>query len=121
MAAFNTDSVEQTASAATRSVRRRDGATATVRSDARAAAVLAAEVRHLVGVLRDLGPLPRATLARAAGSAHWREGTFDAAVREGVRQGQLKELPFDFVTLPPPEPNEPKRRRVRTKYRPLPR
>jgi len=92
-----------------------------VRRDARAAAVLAAETRHLVRVVRALGPLPRATLARAAGSAHWREGGFDAAVREGIRQGQLRELPFDFITLPPPEPNEPDRRRVRTKHRPLPR
>jgi hypothetical protein len=60
-------------------------------------AIQSAEVRRLVRVLRALGPLPRASLARISRANRWREGCFDVAVSKGVRSGQLRRLPFDFL------------------------
>jgi hypothetical protein len=59
--------------------------------------VVAAAVRRLARELELLGPMPRERLARLAGAAHWREATFDQAIREGIRLRKLRELPFGFV------------------------
>jgi hypothetical protein len=60
-------------------------------------AVLSAEVRRMVRVLRSFGPLPRASLARISQAERWREGSFDHAVKAAIRDGQARELPFDCL------------------------
>ena len=65
-------------------------------------AVLSAEVRKLVRVLRAFGPLRRASLARISHADRWHEGSFDRAVSEAVRHGQARELPFDFLASDQP-------------------
>ena len=69
-------------------------------------AVLSAEVRRLVRVLRSYGPLQRASLARISNAERWREGSFDRAVTEAIREGQVRELPFDFIA--PDRPGAPR-------------
>ena len=64
-------------------------------------AVLSAEVRRLVRVLRAFGPLQRASLARISHADRWHEGSFDRAVAEAIRDGQARELPFDFIAIDP--------------------
>lgn len=68
------------------------------------AAIHSAEVRRLVRVLRALGPLPRASLGRISRARRWREGCFDVAVSQGIRSGQLRQLPFDFLAANQPRP-----------------
>jgi hypothetical protein len=41
--------------------------------------------------------MPKDMLARATGAERWREGTFQEAVREGIRQGHLRELPLGWL------------------------
>jgi hypothetical protein len=65
-------------------------------------AVLSAEVRRLVRVLRAYGPLQRASLARISHAERWREGSLDRAVTEAIRDGQARELPFDFLATDQP-------------------
>ena len=60
-------------------------------------AMVAAEARRLERELRAIGPMPRATLARRTGAGRWREGTFEEAVREGLRTGRLEELPLSWL------------------------
>ncbi len=60
-------------------------------------ATVAAEARKLQKSLRAIGPLPRPVLARMTGADRWREGSFEEAVQEGVRQGTLKNLPLGWV------------------------
>jgi DNA-binding MarR family transcriptional regulator len=60
-------------------------------------AMRAAQVRRLVRVLNAFGPLPRERLARISHADHWREGCLDVAISEGIRQGKLRRLPFDFL------------------------
>lgn len=64
-------------------------------------ACVAAEIRKLERSLRELGPMPRERLARLAGAEHWREGTFEEAVSEGVRQGRLEWMPFHWLKAVP--------------------
>lgn len=36
-------------------------------------------------------------LAQTCGAARWREGTFEEAVLQGLRAGQLRRLPFGWI------------------------
>jgi hypothetical protein len=60
-------------------------------------AAIAAEIRKLERNLREFGPMPRERLADLAGADRWREGTFEEAVSEGVRQGRLQWMPFHWL------------------------
>ena len=66
-------------------------------SEARHAAMVAAEMRRVERRLRAVGPMPRQALARACGEVSWREGTLSEAVREGIRQHRLKRLPLGWL------------------------
>lgn len=68
--------------------------------------VVDAEIRRLVSALQAIGPMRRTTLARECRSSLWGLGTFQAAVLEGIRQGRIRALPFDFLAaeLNPPAP-----------------
>jgi hypothetical protein len=59
--------------------------------------VIAAEVRRLERRLLAIGPMPRDRLAESCGANRWREGTFEEAIREGVRLGTLRQLPLGWV------------------------
>ena len=59
--------------------------------------VVSAEVRQLERRLLAIGPMQRERLEAACATTRWREGSFEAAVREGVRQGRLKELPLGWL------------------------
>lgn len=59
--------------------------------------VVAAEIRRLERHLMTIGPMPRQRLAEACGSDRWREGTFEEALREGIRQGVLRPLPLGWI------------------------
>jgi hypothetical protein len=59
--------------------------------------VISAEMRHLERRLLAIGPMSRERLAAACAVTRWREGSFEAAVKEGVRQGRLKELPLGWL------------------------
>lgn len=61
------------------------------------AAVVAAETRRLQRHLRAYGPMPRARLADISGSRSWREGTFEQAVKQGIRSGKLEQLPLGWL------------------------
>lgn len=60
-------------------------------------AVVSAEIRRIANVLSAIGPMPRGRLMELCGAKRWREGSFDEAVAEGVRQGRLRELPLGWV------------------------
>jgi hypothetical protein len=59
--------------------------------------VIAAEVRRLERRLLAIGPMPREKLAESCGAGRWREGTFEEAIREGVRVGTLRQLPLGWI------------------------
>jgi hypothetical protein len=61
--------------------------------------VLSAEIRRIASELYSAGPMPRALLSRKCQPGRWSEGSFEAAVQEGVRQGKLRRLPFDFIDV----------------------
>ena len=63
----------------------------------RHAAAVAAETRKLERNLREFGPMPKDRLADMAHADQWREGTFEEAVSEGVRQGRLEWMPFHWL------------------------
>jgi len=63
------------------------------------AAVMDAEVRLLADELAKFGTLTRDDLARRVDAHLWREGTFDGALRQGVKTGRLVLLPGDLVEL----------------------
>ncbi len=63
-------------------------------------AMVAVEAQRLERTLRSIGPMPLDVLARTVDARHWREGTFQEAVREGVRQGRLRQLPLGWVEVP---------------------
>jgi hypothetical protein len=65
--------------------------------DPHRATVIAAEVRRLERRLLAIGPMPRAKLAESCGAERWREGTFEEAIREGVRLGTLRQLPLGWI------------------------
>lgn len=60
-------------------------------------ACVAAAARRLERQLRTIGPMPRAMLARRADAQHWREGSFEEAVDEGLRAGRLRKLPLQWL------------------------
>jgi hypothetical protein len=60
-------------------------------------AAVAAEISKLERNLRHLGPVSRGRLADVAHADQWREGTFEEAVSEGVRQGRLEWMPFHWL------------------------
>jgi hypothetical protein len=60
-------------------------------------AYLDAEVRRLERRLHSIGPAPKKTLARTARTERWREGSFEEAVRRGIRQGRLRELGLGWL------------------------
>jgi hypothetical protein len=59
--------------------------------------IVAAELRRIERCLREVGPLPRRALAAHAGESSWRDGNVTEAVREGIRQHRLKELPLGWI------------------------
>ncbi len=65
--------------------------------DTHRATVIAAEVRRLERRLLAIGPMPREKLAESCGAERWREGTFEEAIREGVRLGTLRQLPLGWI------------------------
>jgi hypothetical protein len=41
--------------------------------------------------------MPRKALAKTTRADRWREGSFEEAVREGIRQGRLRDLPLGWI------------------------
>jgi hypothetical protein len=70
---------------------------ARVSRDSHHAAIVAAELRRIERQLRAVGPMPRRALTAYCGEAHWRDGNVTEAVREGIRQHRLKELPLGWI------------------------
>lgn len=62
-------------------------------------ACVTAETRKLERSLRAIGPMPRSMLARVTHADTWREGSFEEAVREGLRDGRLTELPLGWLKV----------------------
>jgi hypothetical protein len=60
-------------------------------------ATVSAEAARLERVLRGIGPMPKARLAHSCGAERWRDGTFQEAVREGLRAGRLRQLPLGWL------------------------
>jgi hypothetical protein len=58
---------------------------------------VAAELRRIERRLRAVGPMPRQALAKSCGETAWRDGTVTEAVREGIRQHRLKQLPLGWI------------------------
>jgi len=73
------------------------GAGGMARGSRREDAVLDAEVRRIFRELRYLGPMRRDVLARRCNAAEWKRGSFEDAVRQGVRRGHLRVLPLGFL------------------------
>jgi hypothetical protein len=67
------------------------------RNDRHHAAIVAAELRRIERRLREVGPMPRRALSAQCGESSWRDGNVTEAVREGIRQHRLKELPFGWI------------------------
>jgi hypothetical protein len=67
------------------------------RRDRHEAVIVQAEMRRLARELRLIGPMPATRLARCCRAEHWSAGGFTQAVREGVRQGSIRRLPFDYL------------------------
>ena len=65
-------------------------------SPERQSAIAHAEARHIVLALAPFGVLDREALARACGQAHWKDGTFDAALTTAIAEGTIEELPGGF-------------------------
>lgn len=63
----------------------------------RRASIVSAETRRLENRLLAIGPMSREKLAESCGADHWRDGTFQEAVREGIRTGRLEELPMGWL------------------------
>lgn len=62
-------------------------------------ATVTAETRKLERSLRAIGPMPRTMLARVTQANSWREGSFEEAVKEGIREGRLEELPLGWLKV----------------------
>lgn len=60
------------------------------------ATVTAAEARRLTLALAPFGVLSRQALAEQPGAQHWRDGTFEQAIRAAVQAGAIEELPGQF-------------------------
>jgi len=51
-----------------------------------------AELEELTRVLRGFGVLTYDNLKELSGARHWCGPTFDAVLREGVREGRIRQL-----------------------------
>lgn len=60
-------------------------------------AVVMSETRRLERALRVFGPMRRDALADTVRADRWRDGTFQEAVREGLRRGTLTRLPLGWL------------------------
>ncbi len=60
-------------------------------------AAVSAEMRRLERQLLAVGPMPRAALAQGSTARRWRAGTFEEAVREGIRLGGISPLPLGWL------------------------
>lgn len=80
---------------------RANGARATCsrRADRHHEAVIAAAVRRLARELSAVGPMPRAKLAQRCAVSLWHDATFAAAIETGIREGSIKQLPFDYLAV----------------------
>jgi hypothetical protein len=58
---------------------------------------VAAELRRIERTLRTVGPMSRQALAKSCGETSWRDGNVTEAVREGIRQHRLKQLPLGWI------------------------
>jgi hypothetical protein len=58
---------------------------------------VAAELRRIERQLRAVGPMSRRALAKSCGETGWRDGNVTEAVREGIRQHRLKQLPLGWI------------------------
>jgi hypothetical protein len=65
--------------------------------DSHHAAIVAAELRRIERQLRAVGPMPRHALSASCGEPHWRDGNVTEAVRAGIRQHRLRELPLGWI------------------------
>lgn len=63
-------------------------------------ALLSADVRRLALALSPYGILHRDALAALVGARDWREGAFEQALEEAVRQGAIERLPEGFYGDP---------------------
>jgi hypothetical protein len=63
-------------------------------------ALLSADVRRLALALSPYGILHRDALAALVGAQEWREGAFEQALKEAVRQGVIERLPEGFYGDP---------------------
>jgi hypothetical protein len=63
----------------------------------RRAIIVSAETRRLENQLLAIGPMSREKLAESCGADHWRDGTFQEAVREGIRTGRIEEMPMGWL------------------------
>jgi hypothetical protein len=70
------------------------------RHEGHSEAVLSAEVRLLADQLARFRVLTTEELAREAKADLWHEGTFEAALKLGAKQGAIVLLPEGFVALP---------------------
>lgn len=50
------------------------------------------EIDDLVRTLRSYGVLTRHDLCECSHGSHWREFRFEAALKNGVREGRIREL-----------------------------
>jgi hypothetical protein len=53
----------------------------------------------VINALRRFGVLQRDMLEREAAAHGWREGSFEDALREAIRTGEIAPLPYDFYAL----------------------
>ncbi len=60
-------------------------------------ALVVAEARRLERALLAFGPMRRDALAHSVEAHRWRDGTFQEAVREGLREGRLSRLPLGWL------------------------
>ncbi len=60
------------------------------------AAVTAVEARRLALALAPFGVLSRQALLEQAGAHHWRDGSFEQAIRAAAQAGAIEELPGQF-------------------------
>jgi hypothetical protein len=68
------------------------------------------ELADLVRTLRSYGVLTRAELLEHSGARNWSDQGFNAALRQGIAQGNIKELSWTRAGSIPPEIHRPTRR-----------
>ena len=63
------------------------------------------ELADLVRTLRSFGVLTRAELRERSGARHWSDRGFNAALRRGVAEGNIKELGDSLLEVGPDVPD----------------